>query len=64
MNKKRNSKAEEAFKKFDKKYMDDGFSILAFLMAITWLPMIIYDIIKKIVTGEDPPYSPPSSRGG
>ena len=55
-----NSKVKEAFKKFDEKYMEH-FSILGFLMAITWLPLLIYDIIKKIVTGEDPPYRPPST---
>ncbi len=49
MNKKRSDKKEALFE------------ILAFLGAITWLPMIIYSIVKKIVTGEDPPNRPPST---
>lgn len=55
-----NKKVKEAFKKFDENHMNN-FSILGFLMAITWLPGIIYSIINKIVTGEDPPSRPPST---
>lgn len=40
------------FEKFEEKYMDGP---IGWLMAITWLPCILFYILKKIFTGKDPP---------
>jgi hypothetical protein len=53
MNKKNDKKAD-FFEDFEKKHLEE-FSILGFIMTITWLPLILYFTIKKIFTGKNPP---------